>query len=166
LGSYERYIRREIAPVIGGLEIARIKPGHVRAVLARMQGRGLSAGTIAQARGVLGSALRQAVEEGLIPSNPVTAVKRPRIRRRELHSPTLAQLTTLLHASMDTIWEIPLLLSMVTGARRSEILGLAWEDVDLRSGVVRICRGVQRMPGRDPAGTIAFTALKTSGLAG
>ena len=161
LETYEGYIRREIAPVIGGLEIARIQPGHVRAVLARMQGRGLSAATIAQARGVLGSALRQAVEEGLIPSNPVTAVKRPRIRRRELHWPTPEQLTTLLHASMGTIWEIPLLLSMVTGARRSEILGLAWQDVDLRSATIRICRGVQRMPGRDPAGPIAFTGLKT-----
>ena len=59
------------------------------------------------------------------------------------------------------MWEIPLLLSMVTGARRSEILGLAWQDVDLRSATIRICRGVQRMSGRDPAGPITFTALKT-----
>jgi hypothetical protein len=107
LETYEGYIRREIAPVIGGLEIATIRPGHVRSVLARMQKRGLSAATIAQARGVLGSALRQAVEEGLIPTNRVTAVKRPRIRRRELHWPTPEQLTTLLHASMGTMWENP-----------------------------------------------------------
>jgi integrase len=161
LESYEGYIRREIAPLIGGLEIARIRPGHVRAVLARMQGRRLSAATIAQARGVLSSALRQAVEEGLIPTNPVTAVKRPRIRRPELHWPTPVQLTALLDASAGTIWEIPILLSATTGARRSEILGLAWEDVDLKSGTVRIHRGVQRMPSRLAIGTIAFTSLKT-----
>jgi Arm DNA-binding domain/Phage integrase, N-terminal SAM-like domain len=59
LETYEGHIRREIAPVIGGLEIARIQPSHVRVVLARMQGRGQSAATIAQARCVLGSALRQ-----------------------------------------------------------------------------------------------------------
>jgi integrase len=165
LETYEGYIRREIAPVIGGLEIATIRPGHVRSVLARMQKRGLSAATIAQARGVLGSALRQAVEEGLIPTNRVTAVKRPRIRRRELHWPTPDQLTTLLHASMGTMWEIPLLLSMVTGARRSEILGLAWQDVDLRSATIRICRGVQRMPGRDPA-RLRSRRSRPNGLAG
>src|SRR6266545_4579724 len=34
LDSYEGYIRREIVPVIGGLELAKIRPGHVRAVLA------------------------------------------------------------------------------------------------------------------------------------
>ena len=64
LETYEGYIRREIAPVIGGLELARIRPGHIRAVLIRMQERALSAATIAQVRGVLGSALRQAVAEG------------------------------------------------------------------------------------------------------
>jgi integrase len=159
--SYEGYIRREIAPLIGGLELARLRPGHVRAVLIRMQERGLSAATTAQVRGVLGSALRQAVEEGLIPANPVVAVKRPRIRRREFHWPTPQQLTALIDASSGTIWEIPLLLSVVTGARRSEILGLAWEDVDLRSRILHIRRGVQRLPGPDPGGTISFTPLKT-----
>jgi hypothetical protein len=90
-----------------------------------MQDRDLSAATIAQARGVLGSAPRQAVEEGLIPTNPVTAVKRRRIRRRELHWPTTRQLLALLQASGSTIWEVPILLSTVTVARRSEILGIA-----------------------------------------
>jgi integrase len=161
LESYEGYIRREIAPVVGGLEIARIRPGHVRAVLTRMQKRGLSAATIAQTRGVLGSALRQAVEEGLIPTNPVTAVKRPRIRRRELHWPTPKQLLALIEASAGTVWEVPILLSAATGARRSEVLGLAWEDVDLRSGILHIRRGVQRMPGGHLAGMIVFTPLKT-----
>lgn len=159
--SYEGYIRREIAPLIGGLEIARIRPSHVRTVLTCMQRRGLSAATIAQTRGVLGSALRQAVEEGLIPANPVSAVKRPRIRRRELHWPTPKQLLALIEASADTVWEVPILLSAVTGARRSEILGLAWEDVDLKSGTLHIRRGVQRTPDRGAAGTIAFTPLKT-----
>ena len=161
LESYEGSIRREIAPVIGGLELAGIRPDHDRAVLIRMQRRGLSAATIAQVRGVLGSSLRQEVEEGLIPANPVAAVKRPRIRRREFHWPTPQQLIALLDASSGTIWEIPLLLSVTTAARRSQILGLAWEDVDLRSGTVDIRRSVQRLPGPEPGGTISFTPLKT-----
>lgn len=85
LDAYRGYIRREIVPGIGGLEVARLRPGHIRAVLTRMQHRGLAAATIAQVRGILGSALRQAVEDGLIPANPVASVKRPRVRRRELH---------------------------------------------------------------------------------
>jgi integrase len=85
LESYSGYIRREIAPVLGSIELARIKPGHVRWLLSLMKKKGLSAATITEARGVLRSALRQAVEEGLIPVNPVSAVKGPKVRRPELH---------------------------------------------------------------------------------
>ena len=91
----------------------------------------------------------------------MTAVKRPRIRRPEFHWPTPSQLTALIEASAGTFWEIPFLLSAVTGARRSEVLGLAWEDMDLRSATLNVRRSVQRMPGDDEAGTIAFTPLKT-----
>ena len=79
LDSYEGYIRREIVPVIGGLELAKIRPGHVRAVLALMQRRGAAAATIAQVRSILGSGLRQAVADGLIRANPVAAVRHPRV---------------------------------------------------------------------------------------
>jgi len=63
-------MRREIIPVIGGLELTKVRPGHIRAVLAGVQKRGLSAATAGQVRSVLGSALRQAVADGLIPANP------------------------------------------------------------------------------------------------
>lgn len=161
LEAYEGYVRREIVPAIGGIEIAKIKPGHVRWILSGMKRKGLSAATIAQTRAVLRSALRQAVEEGLIPVNPVAAVKGPKVRRRELHWPTPAQLLSLIEASKNSLWEIPILLAAVTGARRSEILGIGWEDVDLRSGTVFIRRGVQRAV--DPVGSddIVFTSLKT-----
>ena len=160
LEGYEGYIRREIVPVIGGLELAKLRPGHIRAVLARVQQRGLSAATVAQVRSVLGSALRQAVAEGLIAANPVASVKRPRLQRREVHWPTSVQLGALLQTSLGSTWEVPILLATVTGARRAEVLGIAWEDVDLEAGTISIRRGVQAVP--HPEGrTVEFTALKT-----
>lgn len=125
LEAYAGYIRREIVPVIGRVELAALRPHHVRAVLLKMQERGHSPATIAQVRSVLGSALRQAVADGIITANPVAAVKRPRIQRKEPHWPTSAQLTALLRASRATIWEIPVLLAAVTRARRSEVLGIS-----------------------------------------
>ena len=160
LEGYEGYIRREIVPVIGGLELAKLRPGHIRAVLARVQQRGLSAATVAQVRSVLGSALRQAVAEGLIAANPVASVKRPRLQRREVHWPTSVQLGALLETSLGSTWEVPILLATVTGARRAEVLGISWEDVDLEAGTISIRRGVQAVP--HPEGrTVEFTALKT-----
>ena len=161
LEGYEGYIRRDIVPVLGGIEIAKIKPGHVRWVLSRMKDRGLSSATIAQARGVLRSALRQAVEEGSIPVNPVAAVKGPKVRRRELHWPEPAQVAAVIEVSKATVWEIPILLAAVTGARRSETLGLAWEDVDLKTGTIDIRRGVQRSADSAAPDGLVFTPLKT-----
>ena len=126
-----------------------------------MQERNLSAATIAQVRSVLGSALRQAVADGLITANPVAAVKRPRMQRKEPHWPTFAQLGALLRASRGTVWEVPILLAAVTGARRSEILGFSWSDVDLGTGIVLIRRGIQPVRGTNRLGTTSFTPLKT-----
>lgn len=161
LDGYEGYVRREINPAIGGLELAKVRPGNIRAVLAGMQQRGLSAATIAQVRSVLGSALRQAVADGLISANPVAAVKRPRVQRRELHWPTSAQLGALLEASRGTVWDVSILLAAVTGARRAEILGISWEEVDLNVGTISIRRGVQPVPPPEGKDTITFTPLKT-----
>ncbi len=160
LDGYEGYIRREIIPVIGGIELAKVRSAHVRAVLARGQQRGLAAATIAQVRNVLGSALRQAVADGLIAASPVAAVKRPRMERRELRWPTSTQLGALLEVSRDTMWDVPILLAAVTGARRSEVLGMSWEDIDLRAGAIFIRRGAQPVRHCDGR-TIEFTALKT-----
>src|SRR6266542_10259 len=135
---------------------ARPRPGGPR----RVQQRGLSAATCAQVRSVLCSALRQAVADGLITVNPVSAVKRPRVQRRELRWPTFAQLGALLRACRGTLLEIQILLATVTGARRAEVLGISWEDVDLKTGTVFIRRGVQPVRGGDGM-TAEFTPLKT-----
>lgn len=161
LDGYGGYIRREILPLIGGVELAELRPVHIRAVLMPMQERGLAAATIAQVRSVLASALRQAVEDGLMTANPVRAVKRPRIQRRELHWPTSVELGALVQASRGTDWEIPILLAAVTGARRSEILGISWQDVDLEVGSIFIRRGAQPVRRQLHGNTIAFTPLKT-----
>jgi integrase len=160
LKAYEGYIRREIVPVIGGLELANVSPSNIRTVLTGMQQRGLAAGTIAQVRSVLGSAFRQAREDGLVPTNPVTAVKRPRVRRGDLHWPTASELGALLRVSQGTIWELPVLLASVTGARRSEVLGISWQDVDLTIGTIFIRRGVQPVSTKG-TDRVTFTPLKT-----
>jgi len=54
-----------------------------------------------------------------------------------------------------------MLLAAVTGARRSEILGISWDDVDLKEGTISIRRGVQPVRQAHRTHTAAFTPLKT-----
>lgn len=91
----------------------------------------------------------------------MTPVKGPKIRRPESHWPTPAELVDLIQAARGTAWEIPMLLAATTGARRSEVLGVAWQDVDLNAGTVSIVRGVQRAVDPRSSEDIVFTPLKT-----
>jgi integrase len=54
-----------------------------------------------------------------------------------------------------------MLLAATTRARRSEVLGVAWGDVDLRAGTVFIVRGVQRALDPQSSNDVVFTPLKT-----
>jgi integrase len=158
---YRQLLDLYVIPVIGGLQLSAVKPGHVREVLDRVTAAGRSPRTAIQTRAVLRSALRQAVEDGLISVNPVTSVKPPKPERPRLEVLTGQDLSCLLTESKGTVWEIPMLLAACTGARRSEVLGLRWTDVDPANGRVRITRGLQRVA--DDAGNqvLRFLDLKT-----
>ncbi len=148
LETYAGYIRREIVPAIGGLEVAKLRQGHVRAVLTRMQ------------RGAVGYDDRSSARRAQF---RFTASGRrwphhAQSRRGSQTSKDAPSRTALADAdatgraagvSRGTLWEVPILLATVTGARRSEILGISWEDVDLKTGTIAIRRGVQRLPGRE-----------------
>jgi integrase len=66
--------------------------------------------------------------------------------KASMEVPTSAQVISLLAAAKGTRWEIPTLLAIATGARRSEVLGLGWSAVDLDRSRVQIVRNLQRVP--------------------
>ena len=54
-----------------------------------------------------------------------------------------------------------MLLAAVTGARRSEVLGISWDDVDFTAGTVSVRRGLQRVSRAQHGVSATFTPLKT-----
>lgn len=147
LARYLAIARDDILPVIGNTKMERLRPAHIQGVLDRMAERGLSPRTIGQGRAVMSSSFGRAVAWGLIPSNPVQAVRPPKAERPKLEIPTNAQLQALMATSKGTVWEIPLLLACTTGARRSEVMGLRWRDVDTLRGRVHITQGLVKTEG-------------------
>jgi ATP-dependent helicase/nuclease subunit A len=71
----------------------------------------------------------------------MVSVDVPVADRPRLNIPTPEQMHTLIEAAKGSPWEIPILLLVVTGARRSEVIGLSWDNVDFENGVVRIVQG-------------------------
>lgn len=146
---YLGIVRDDIKPVIGSMELTAVRPRHVGFILEQARGRGLSARSVTQVRAVASSMLRAAVDAELIDTNPVSAVRAPKVERPKLLTPTTADLTALIHQARDTTWELPLLLAATTGMRRSEVLAVSWAHVDLEAGRLTVAAGLQRsrLPG-------------------
>ncbi|HEX9683831.1 MAG TPA: Arm DNA-binding domain-containing protein [Acidimicrobiales bacterium] len=159
---YRKVFDLHVLPVVGNLKLTALRPAHVQAVIDATARKGLSNRTVTEARNVLSSALRHAVAWGLIQVNPATAVRPPKVERRRLDVPSAAEVARLLEAARGSTWEVPLLLAATT-ARRSEVLALAWNEVDLDRGRIRIVRSLHRVPNEDgPGRRLDFYEPKTS----
>lgn len=84
-----------------------------------------------QFRTFTGMALAAAVEDGLINSNPSAGtVLPPKKRKREFVRPSREQWLELMNAQTPLpCWRMIILTELLTGLRRSELLGLTWDDV-------------------------------------
>lgn len=94
-------------------------------------------------RNVLRAALNEAVDEGLIVRSPAARVGLPRTVAKETkQKQTVAwstdEVTRFLDVSRTHRWAIAFRLGVLYGLRRSEILALKWDDVDLEAKTLRI----------------------------
>lgn len=143
---------------LANLKLQAIRPAHCQSVMDELSKR-YAARTIGQTRAALSSAFKTAIAWGLVLHNPAQAVKPPKPERSERPVPSPAQLKALIAAAKGTPWEIAVLLSATTGARRSEVLGLRWRDLDLANSRIRITQGLHRMA---RSNELVFLEPKTS----
>jgi integrase len=90
----------------------------------------------------LGSLVDEAMRRGLAAHNPVRAVKIRNSAREEgegIEMPTRDELRAIL-ATATGRWRPLIVTAMFTGLRGSELRGLTWDDVDLKTGVLKIRR--------------------------
>lgn len=93
-------------------------------------------------------ALDQAVAQGLILKNPALSCKAPATHPREMQVLTGEEIQRLLiQAKEDDCFEL-LLLELTTACAGGEILALQWDDLEGRTGTLRVERQVQRIRGK------------------
>lgn len=96
--------------------------------------------TIARAHAVLSGCLRDAVKEGILPTNPAPNAKLPKRDRKKVRPWSPDELGRFLDATEEHRLYPLLVLAAFTGLRRGELLGLQWSDVDLERGQLTIAR--------------------------
>ena len=143
--NYKLQIRRHISPAFGRFKLSKLTAAHIQSLYAAKLRDGLKPSSVRYIHAVLHRALEQAVRFNLIPFNPASRVDPPKIRQEEIKPLDAEQVRRFLHAARGDRFEALYVLSLTTGLRMGEALGLRWSDIDLDAGTLRVNRQVQRM---------------------
>jgi integrase len=142
--NYAWAIRTHINPALGKCQLRKLRPADVASFLRGKVDSGLSHNSVVRLRQVLVKALRHAEREGFVGRNVAALVPAPVGERPIGRSLTVAQARQLLRAVDGDRLEAAYATMLMIGLRPGEALGLAWEDVDLENGVLRVRRALRR----------------------
>jgi len=106
--------------------------------------RPLSAKTVLEHHRLISTVLDQAEKEGLVPFNVARKATLPKIQRKEVNYFQPEQVAAIRAAlELEPIkWQTLVHMLLITGARRGEILGLKWDNVDFTGKRIRICNNI------------------------
>ena len=138
--SYERLARIHLVPALRRIKLKNLTPTQVRGLYREKLDSGLSASSVQRIHAHLHKALKQAVNDGLIPRNVTEAVTGPKQSRKEIQALPLEQARAFLQTAKSDRLETLYLLAIHTGLRQRELLGLKWYDVDLDQGRLQVRR--------------------------
>jgi integrase len=113
-------------------------------------GKPLSGASVRRVHGVARRALTVGVRWGWLTSNPALVAMPPRAIARPIHAPTAAQVRQLVTTAGDRDPDLAcfVYLAVATGARRGELSGLRWGDVDTVERRLDIVRTIIVVDGR------------------
>ena len=160
LNGYHRSLELHIKPHLGAKPLAKITAADLRSLYRTLQetGRvnprdgqstGLSARTVHGIHTTLHHALKTAMEQNLIPSNPAAEVDPPKFDGAPMKILTEAQLDAFMTAiKKDEFWHDFFYTAVTTGLRRGEICALRWEDFDENHGTLHVRRTLHKEKGK------------------
>lgn len=138
--GYSVYIDKHIIPSIGKIKLKELKSLHIQKFYNEERAKGYKEKTILQEHRILKRALNKAAANGLIGKNPVDGVDAPSPEDYEPSIYTEEQFSLLLEKMKGHRMEAAILIAGMCGLRRSELLGLTWEDIDLENEVISITK--------------------------
>lgn len=141
---YNRDIELYIKPRIGSIKLSDLTTPvvqHFYNELLKPSRKGtkpLSSKTVRDINGVLHQALQQAVANRMIMYNPTDACKLPKKKSREIKPLEGKQVTEFLDLIKDHPHELLYKITLFTGLREGEILGLTWDCVDFNRNLLTV----------------------------
>lgn len=147
--SYGDVISRLIqrAP-IGNILLHDLTPAMFRRYWQELLDQGYSSRSVIYCHTVVSAALKQAVMDGAIIANPLLAVRRPKLIKKEIKAMTKEQVQLFLQTVSDPLYRNIFTIAAYTGMRREEVLGINWDGVDFDAHTLSITQTIIRHGGK------------------
>lgn len=150
LSNYQQMIHYYIQPNMGTKRLSDLKSQHVLNLVNALKERGLSTNTTRRARSILHNMLETAVEEDLLPKNPVVRTsfikKSVGEETRVQKSYSREEVSQALEILKGSAYEGPFRLMVFLGLRIGEVIALRWEQVQTEDGQLWISRTEANIP--------------------
>ncbi|MET3320542.1 UNVERIFIED_ORG: integrase [Peribacillus simplex] len=135
------YYRNVIKPKLGQLKVQQIAPIQIQKFINELvNNTSYSANTIHLIFRIVSASLKKAKVLKLIKHNPTDGITLPKIKKREMNIWSLKQVNQFISESINinrlTRCYIGFLISIFTGMRQGEILGLRWKDIDFETQII------------------------------
>ena len=149
--SYRMFLDKHVLPALGDTLLVDVTPAMISKLLVDFQKAGYAHATAVKLYNILNGVFEMAFLDDSISMNPMLKVKRPAPRKGEqpkeesekaLTVKELAQVLSCVEQE-PLKWRVYINLAADSGARRGELCGLQWGDIDWKAGVVTIRRNLQ-----------------------
>lgn len=141
-----------IYPQIGHIKLKDLRVDHLNSLytylssdgLNKRSGGKLSNKTIIEHHRLISTVLEQAVKESLIPFNPAQRTDKPKVINKEVNYFQMEEIQAIRSAleNEPIKWKTMVHLLLISGARRGEIIGLQWKNVDFTNNQIYICNSI------------------------
>ena len=140
---YESIVRMYLIPTLGGVALQRLSAMHLNRAYSEWRSAGLTGQTVLHFHRLTHRVLASALREGRIRQNVAAIADHPKAERKERRHFSNEELFRIVAVTSGTFRAL-IALALATGARRGELLGLRWADVDLDRQVVAIRRSLEQ----------------------
>lgn len=154
LKNYSVIIKAHLVPALGHISLPQLQPMHLQSYYTkalkegrRRGGGGLSARSVRYHHAIIREALAHAVKWQLLARNAADAVEPPKPAKPQMRVLQPEEAANLMQALREHNLFPLYYAALVTGMRRSELLGLRWEDINLEAGVINLQRSMHRVAG-------------------
>jgi len=149
VAAYNATIRTHIKPGLGAIRLDALDTHLVQSFYNGLREptdnrAPCSPKTVKNVHGILHKALQQAVANGYIRFNPTNACILPRVEKKELQPLDEAETKLFLDAAKGHPLELLYTVTLFTGMREGEALGLTWDRVDFMRGTILISKQLQK----------------------